>query len=267
MESYDVLVIDDEEVIIDFMLKIGDAEKYFIDTALTGQEGLDKLINGKYKLVICDLILPDMDGFDIISKSVKENVTTPIIVSTGYSTIENAIKAMNSGAIDFLPKPFTYDEIVCCIRKGLRYSSILYHHHANHEKNRKDEMSFIPCPPSYYRFGLSSWVKIESDGIVITGLTDLMLRTIESVDAVNTLDIEQEVFQGKEYMSIDCPLGLDHKVLSPVSGKILEVNRNIIEDSKLVEKDPFFDGWVYKILPGNLTNEIQNLMSCSTDRV
>jgi YesN/AraC family two-component response regulator len=266
MKQYDLLVIDDEEVIIDFFIKISEAENLFIDTAKYGKIAFDKLINNSYKLIVCDLILPDLSGFDILNKIRSQHITTPVIITSGYSTIENAIKALKSGAIDFLPKPFTFDEVLCCLKRGLNYSKILTQQIEGSVEENDSELLFIPCPPSYYRFGLSTWIKIEQNDLVIAGLTDLTMRTISKLDALNLTNVNDEVEQGKEFLTMNCDLGLLHKILAPLSGSIIEVNQEVLNNPSIVEKDPFFEGWVYKIQPSNLTNEMPFLTSCSTDR-
>ncbi len=266
MKKFDLLIIDDEEVIIDFFIKISEAENLFIDTALDGKHGLNKVINNRYKLIICDLVLPGLNGFEIIDEINKKNLVTPIIVTSGYSTIENAIKALQYGAIDFLPKPFTYDEVLCCLKRGMNYASILSQQVESAIDEKKSELLFVPCPPSYYRFGLATWIKIENDKSITTGLTDLTLRTISKLDELNLLNEDDIIQQGREYLSLNCDLGLKHKVLSPVSGIVTEVNNNVLKEPALVEKDPFFEGWIYKISPNNIDADLSYLTSCSTDR-
>lgn len=267
MEDFDILVIDDEEVIVNSILKVGKAESLKIDTSLTGKEGLEKINEQHYCLIVCDLILPDLNGFEIVQNVVSNKVTTPIIVTTGYSTIDNAIKAMQLGAIDFLPKPFTFDEILGCIRKGIRYSKIISDRVSKIGLPNSSPMLFIPCPPSYYRFGLTSWISIEKEFNVRCGLTDLNMRTIDDIELLKTSDKFDAVVQGQEYLSVVCKQGIEYKILAPVSGKILEINENIISDLRLIEKDPFFEGWIYKVVTSDLENELKFLTSCSTDRL
>jgi YesN/AraC family two-component response regulator len=267
MNDFDILVIDDEEVIIDSILKVGKVENLAIDTALSGTQGLGKINEFNYKLIVCDLILPDINGFEIVQKVVSNNITTPIIVTTGYSTIDNAIKAMQYGAIDFLPKPFTFDEILGCIRKGMRYSKIISDRVVKIGFKNSSPLLFIPCPPSYYRFGLTSWLSIEKEFNVRCGLTDLNMRTIDDIEILNTADKFEGIVQGQEYLTIVCKQGIEYKILAPVSGKILEINENVLKNSRLLEKDPFFEGWIYKIVASDLENELKFLTSCSTDRL
>ena len=58
-----------------------------------------------------------------------------------------------------------------------------------------------------------------------------------------------------------------HKVLSPVSGRIVEVNENLKKNPNLIEKDPYFEGWIYRVIPADLDYEIKNLVPCSSDRI
>lgn len=267
MKQYDILVIDDEQVILEALLKVGKVENLKIDTTLSGEEGLEKLKTNEYKLIVCDLILPDLHGFEIVQYVTSNNIPAPIVVTSGYSTIDNAIKAMQYGAIDFLPKPFTFDEILGCIRKGMKYSRLILSRVASIGKLDASPIQFIPCPPSYYRFGLTSWLNIERNDCVKTGLTDLNVRTIDDIESVKAKQINDDVVQGQEYLLITCKQGIEHKILSPISGKITDINENVLTDKRLIEKDPFFEGWIYRIAPSELHNELKYLTSCSTDRL
>ncbi len=267
MRKYDILVIDDEEVILDSIVKIGKVENLEIDTVNNGTSGLEKLKENEYRLVVCDLILPDLNGFDVVKFVTSNNILSPVIITTGFSTIDNAIKAMQLGAIDFVPKPFTFDEILGCIRKGMRYSKIVLNRVESIGMPDASTLQFIPCPPSYYRFGLTSWLNIEKSDCVKTGLTDLNIRTIDDVESLSPKQVNEEVIQGQEYLTVSCSQGIEYKILAPVSGRIIEVNENILTNTKLLEKDPFFEGWIFRISPSELHNELKFLTSCSTDRL
>ncbi len=114
-----ILVIDDEKVVGDSLRKTLHGEGYEIDTAESGQEGLRKARRESFDLIIVDLKMPDIDGLDVIKKIKEEQPDVMMVMITGYSTVDSATEALKTGAFDYLPKPFTPDEISGVVQKAL----------------------------------------------------------------------------------------------------------------------------------------------------
>ena len=120
-----VLVIDDETIVHESCSRILTDEGYIIESAFTGQEGLKKIEEGSYDLVITDLKMPGISGMEALKKIKDNNPDIGIIMVTGYSTAETAVEAMKLGAFDYLPKPFTPDEIISVVSKAIEKKQIL----------------------------------------------------------------------------------------------------------------------------------------------
>ena len=117
MKPVNILIIDDESVICNVCHLILSEKGYMVERQLSGKSGLDALKSGQFHLVLLDMMLPDMDGMDVLKMIKKERPAVCIIVMTGYSTVSNAVKAMKLGAYDYLAKPFTDDELVSAVEK------------------------------------------------------------------------------------------------------------------------------------------------------
>jgi glycine cleavage system H protein len=208
-------------------------------------------------------MMPKMDGFQLLGELKKRNIQIPVVVTTGFSTLENAVKSLYDGAIDFLPKPFTVDELLSCVQRGLNYGEILGLYHKN---ETVDKLSYVHCPVAYYRMGYNSWVSIQNDGAIRVGVTDLFLKTIKTISNIEFQSIDSEVIQGNACAQIETKANLIHNILSPISGRIINVNEKIKEQQDLIEKDPYFEGWFYTIIPSDLEYELKHLISCSSDR-
>ena len=263
-KNYDILIIDDEQVIIDSVVKIAQADGLTVDSALDASIALDKIKNSVYKLFICDIMMPVMDGFKFLEEMEARGINTPIIMTTGFSTVENTVRALYHGAIGFIPKPFSFEELTSMIHRGMKYAAI-------QEKLRSDdpsssEMIYVPCPSKYYRLGYSSWVSYEPDGAASVGVTDIYLKSIEIIKNIELLTQESTLIQGTPCAWFETEDDMRHHLMAPVSGKIIEVNPKIIENNSLVEKDPYFNGWLYKLIPNDLDYELKNLIPCSSDR-
>ena len=114
-----ILVIDDEEIVLDsceLILAKGDFE---IQTAENGTLGLSLIEEYQPDLVFVDLKMPGISGFEVLERSQQIDPTIVMIVITGFATIGSAVEAMQRGAFDFLPKPFTPDELRLITRRGM----------------------------------------------------------------------------------------------------------------------------------------------------
>ena len=115
-----VLVIDDELTVCRSCQKILGEEGYDVSMTLKAREGLEEAKKRNFDLVIVDLKMPDMDGMSVVEAIRKERPNTQVIIMTGYSTVASAVKGMKLGAADYIPKPFTPDEMTLAVKKALQ---------------------------------------------------------------------------------------------------------------------------------------------------
>lgn len=264
-----ILAIDDEQVILDSIVKLCSAENWHVNPQLNARSALKSLSDKDYNLIVSDIMMPDMDGFEFLEELRKNEIHTPLIITTGFSTVENAVKSLYNGAIDFLPKPFTFDELISSIKRGLEYSRIMSHLAAHTLTPSSDDTAivYIPCPPKYRRLGYTTWSYLEDDGSVKVGLTDLFLRTVENIDQIELFNVDDEIIQGNTCCRVMTADQLAHNILAPMGGHILKRNEKVLQDHTIVEKDPYFEGWLYVIIPTNLDYESKHLVPCSSDRM
>lgn len=265
-KQLDILIVDDEQVIIDAVIKICSSEGYKVDSSIDAKDALNKLKKNNYKLIICDIMMPDIDGFQFLDEISKNKIISPVIMTTGYSTVENAVKSLYNGAIDFIPKPFTADELINSVVRGLKYLEIQL---ILNSGSQRDDASiiYVPCPAKYFRLGYSSWASLENTGSILIGITDLYIKTIETIESIELFKIDDEIIQGNMCAQIKSKSGLVHNVLSPVTGRIIERNELLLTDQSIVEKDPYFNGWLYRIIPTDSEYELKHLIPCSSDRL
>ena len=114
-----ILCVDDEPVILDSFRKILVLDGYSIDTVENGKEALGLIQSHHYDFVFTDLKMPIMDGVDVV-KSVKHmRPDIDVVIITGYATVETAVECMKYGAMDYVQKPFTDDELTAFVNKLL----------------------------------------------------------------------------------------------------------------------------------------------------
>ncbi len=106
-----VLVIDDDDVMLESCRRSLETVGFSVDVEREGLRGRDRATRGDYQLVLVDLRLPDADGLDLVAAIREQRADVEVIVITGYSTVDTAVRAVKLGAFDYLPKPFTPDEL------------------------------------------------------------------------------------------------------------------------------------------------------------
>lgn len=265
LDKTDILIIDDEQVIIDAIKKIAKYESFTVDATLDAKEAIKKLDGTTYRLIICDIMMPGMSGFEFLEIVNKRKIATPVLMTTGFSTLENAVKALYEGAMGFIPKPFTVDELTSIMHRGMVYRKLFENKYNPGAAKNNELLSFVSCPPNYHRLGFDSWINEDIEGTVKIGLTDLFLKSIGALNSVDLMNIEQSVYQGGSCIKILDSEENTHQMLSPISGKILSINEKILDNVNLLEKDPYFEGWIYSVVPDDLETEIENLIPCSSD--
>ncbi|MGY6743425.1 MAG: sigma-54-dependent transcriptional regulator [Cecembia sp.] len=114
-----ILIIDDEKVIRSTLKEILEYEKYQIDEAQDGEQGLKMLQEKEYDLVLCDIKMPKMDGLEVLEKSGELEKQPQFIMISAHGSIETAVEATKKGAFDFVPKPPDLNRLLLTVRNAL----------------------------------------------------------------------------------------------------------------------------------------------------
>ncbi|MDP9806863.1 DNA-binding response OmpR family regulator [Trueperella bonasi] len=115
-----ILVIEDEPGISSFIAKGLKAAGYQTTIADNGSDGVYHLLTDGYDLAILDIGLPDMDGFEVLEQARGQGVSIPVIILTARSSVEDTVSGLESGADDYMAKPFRFEELLARVRLRLR---------------------------------------------------------------------------------------------------------------------------------------------------
>ncbi len=115
-----ILVVEDEKKLAGFMKKGLEEEGYALDVAFDGREGLLMALDGVYDLVILDINLPKMDGLSVLQEFRRQKGQTPVLLLTVRAAIEDKVLGLDTGADDYLTKPFSFQELLARIRALMR---------------------------------------------------------------------------------------------------------------------------------------------------
>lgn len=117
-----ILVVEDEYKIADLVKNRLEKEKYTVDLALDGEDGLDRALDNVYDLIILDVMLPKKSGPEILRELKGRRITAGIIMLTAKSSLEDKLESFSSGADDYITKPFHLEELVARVNARLRKS-------------------------------------------------------------------------------------------------------------------------------------------------
>ena len=116
-----ILIIEDEIAIRNVLKRIllDEDKRFQIDEAINGEEGLKKILETNYNLIICDIKMPKLDGLEVLTKSIKQAVDTPFVMISGHGDLETAVECIKIGAFDYIAKPPDLNRLLTTIRNAL----------------------------------------------------------------------------------------------------------------------------------------------------
>ncbi len=167
-EEKNILVVDDDEVIRMACELTLSAEGMTVDTAENGKIGIEKVKAKSYDMILLDLMMPEMPGADFLDFVHEYDDSIIVIIITGFATIESAVDTLKKGAYDYLPKPFTPEELRKLVRKGLERRKLL--------KEREQNLKRIASEQSR----LTTIINCMGEGLIATD-KDGKLLLINSV--------------------------------------------------------------------------------------
>ncbi|HET7292699.1 MAG TPA: response regulator [Vicinamibacteria bacterium] len=257
-----ILAVDDEPVILDSFRKILVLAGFSVDTVESGPEALGLVQRRDYDLVFTDLKMPGMDGSEVVKAVHHLRPDVDVAVITGFGTIESAVDTMQHGAVDYVQKPFTEDELVEFAKK------LLVRRQARLEAQREPTVRIVVpalaetaaaheyCVPggAFVSEG-HTWARIEASGQLRTGLDDFARKALGAVEGVELPKAGQTVLRGDLLFTVKRGR-LAARFPAPMSGKVVEVNQALSDDAALLTRSPYGRGWVCLIQPKDLAGEL-----------
>jgi CheY-like chemotaxis protein/glycine cleavage system H lipoate-binding protein len=261
-----ILVIDDEEVVLASVEKILKRDDTLIDKVQSAEEALGLLRQTDYDVVIADLMLPGMNGLELVCKVREEKPDIPTIMITGFATIQSATQAMKIGAVEYLPKPFTRSELRGAVFRALRRRSLPASVRPSAVSDRgavetrTGTSATSTEPGSVYRVPEHTWLRIDRDGNAIVGMDPVFALTLGMLRDFE-LPLENEMIdQGRTCLHAEDHEGIAHALCSPVSGRVIQVNPEVARNLDIMLRDPEGKGWLFKVQPVDLESELENLV-------
>jgi PleD family two-component response regulator len=148
-----ILVVDDEVIIQTLLYEVLTEEGYEVTTANNGKEGIDLLEKSKFDLVITDIVMPVLNGIEVLLAAKRIDMAYPVIVITGYHSVDSVVRLVNLGAADYIAKPFKIDLIRMTVAKVLQMRHIKT---ISQKDSPKENTPAVDGGPDTYNFAMFS---------------------------------------------------------------------------------------------------------------
>lgn len=255
MESQvNILVVDDEEVVLLSVRKALKRDGYNIETANAAIDALEMLKEQKYEVMITDLMMPGMDGMQLLEHVKAHIPEMRVVMITGYATMALAMQAIRQGAFDFIAKPFTRDELSSAVARAVRHGPM-----EEQPEERVAAPKGLTDPGNRFTLRDISWAFIEPDGKVRIGIEQKFLDSIGQLLAIEIPKVGDHITQGNSCTRLTAGDARLHNLWAPMSGRIMEVNKALAANPQLAVEDPRGKGWLMKIEPTGIEIEVENL--------
>jgi CheY-like chemotaxis protein/glycine cleavage system H lipoate-binding protein len=260
-----ILAVDDEPAILDSFRKVLVLGGYNVDTVENGNEALGLIRDRDYDFVFTDLKMPGMNGVEL-TRAVKHlRPDIDVVVITGFATIDTAVETVRAGAMDYVEKPFTEDELLAFVRKAL------IQRQERLDRGRKPTIRLVRAGMKANGSGLEldvpagvfvspqhAWVQLALNGMVRTGVDDLLRKVFGPPDAIELPATGQQVRRGQTLFTLRYG---DHTtpIPAPVSGRVMAVNKEHDEHPEWLSVKPFELSWLCEMEPDHLGAELGDL--------
>jgi len=261
-----ILAVDDEAIVLDSFRKILVLGGYAIDTVEKGQEALGLIQKKDYDFVFVDLKMPEMNGIEV-TKAVKHlRPDIDVIVITGYASVESAVETMKYGAMDYVQKPFTEDELLDFVDKSLirRQDRI--------ERTTKPQVHLITpsidaakskhkinVPAGVFVAPSHTWISLDLNGIARVGIDDFAQKVLGPIEEIELPMEGKKIEKGAPLFSIKKGTRRMN-IPSPVSGTVASRNTELLDRMDYIQMKPYELGWICTIEPSNLPSDFQSLI-------
>ncbi len=214
----EVLIIDDEQVIRDGCERALSSEGYAVTQADGGKPGIRLLGERDFDVVLLDLMMPGIDGFEVLGWIQKNRPQLPVVVITGFATVAKAVSAMKQGAFDFVGKPFTPDYIRIVVRRAIEKQRLAAEAEALKKARARDLLAIAE-----EQSRLKTVFQCMMESVLITNRDGVVVH--HNPAAVNVLQLQSDPVIGKPLSaSVDDP-------------KLLNMVREAVDEAKGVTRE------------------------------
>ncbi len=257
MDKTDILIVEDEEVVCAAARKILRSESISVDVVGDVESAIPRLADGNYRGLLTDLMLPGASGFDLLEQLRVEQPQLPVVIMTGYATLEIAINSFRQGAFDIIPKPFDSVELAGIASRVLRYAARM--EGIQDKESVAAATGVSPDEMPRYFLGQHSWTTMDADGSFTIGVGETFPGLLDELEWIELPACGDELTQGDCLAKALSKSEKMYRIWSPLSGRVLSANADVEKDADLLCREPRGEGWLVRILPERLEQELELL--------
>lgn len=223
-----ILVVEDEHRIAQTIKKGLEQEQYAADLAYTGSDGYDLASTEDYDLIILDLMLPEMDGITICKNLRRKNIHTPVLMLTAKGQAYEKIEGLDSGADDYLTKPFSFEELLARVRALFRRPKTMLNEVLTisdlqlHTKQFTVQRGTTPIKLSHKEFSLLEYLMRNADAVLTKNQIINHVWNYEANILPNTIEVYIRNLRNK----IDAPFKNKNPLIRTVRGFGYKITKN-----------------------------------------
>jgi FixJ family two-component response regulator len=252
-----ILVVDDEPTVGKSIASAIAEKDLEVEYARSGRQALEMDGKKEFQVVITDLMMPGMDGMELLAELKSRRPESLVIMITGFPSVKTAVESVKLGAFDYITKPFTPAELRAVVRRALA-----------RQKIGAGKAGRPQAKQAAYAIPENTWARLETDGSVRVGMHPMFLETIGHIGEIELPQKDDQLSQGQACVKVVDSRDRVHRLWSPVSGRVVQVNETVRHDLKPLAQDPFGTGWLFFLVPGDqesLKEELKNLLPLETD--
>ena len=260
-----LLVVDDDASVCKSVATVLENEGYTVDLVSSGEEAVETARKKRYALAIVDLMLPGISGIEVLQEIKKYNPNITVIMITGYPSVKTAVQSIKLSAFDYIPKPFTPNELRSLVARALE-RRLTYEEIAAQTGIDEEHLVQIDIPPDIYCIPEHSWAKPGEGGRVRIGMHHVFSRAIRGIETIEFPQKNEVRLQGEVCLRIVDTHKQVLRLWTPVSGKVVAVNEDIARDFSKLTHDPYQEGWLLLMEPLHFAEDIKNLTPTGQER-
>jgi CheY-like chemotaxis protein/glycine cleavage system H lipoate-binding protein len=243
-----VLVVDDEPVVCAGISRALQRHGYEVETTLEARVALDRVRQQPYDVILVDIMMPRMNGLELLGRLREHRNDARILVITGLGAARHAVEAFRVGAFDFITKPFTSDELLSATIRAASKPA--------------ERCTSLPAPstPRTYRLGTHSWVRLLEGGQALVGIQECFQQTAGRLVSIDLPNEGDELVQGELCARARGEGGGVFTVWSPIAGRVVEANLALGQRPALANTDPYGEGWLVRVFPACFEADVELLV-------
>ena len=250
--EHSILVIDDEAVVCESFTRILSNQGYKVDSKTEPYEGLELALSNKYDLVFLDLKMDKIDGMDLFNELRKKDPHLPVVIVTGYPSLDTAIESVKLHASDYILKPFTPEEILKSVNQIIPQKDIV----STVAKRRLAKQ--LDWKPSHkpIQFNEIAWIQQGEDGSARVG-GQLPNFISSNINALQLPELNDITYPGLPLSGVVLSNKSKIMIPSPLLGKIIEVNNKLALNPSIIKENSFDVSWIARIEPADIEKDLQ----------